>query len=61
MPKIIIYDDNGDVIISKTLDGDIKKVFLETTEKEFEFYANEKDVKINKLKEMLDDDKFWED
>lgn len=62
MAKVVVYDDNGDIIFSKSIDSEIKEVNIKTSNKEINFCIEEKeiDIKAQTLKDMLDDDKFWE-
>lgn len=65
MFKIVIYDDDNDVIISKSVKGNnLNKVHIKTDSEDFECDINTqtKSKLSNKnLNDMFADDSFWND
>lgn len=61
MNKIVIYDDSGDVIFSKTIDSEIKEVNIKTINKEIRFSIDKKEIntKVQALNDLFADDDFW--
>lgn len=61
MNKIVIYDDSGDVIFSKTIHSEIKEVNIKTINKEIRFSIEKIEIntKSQALNDLFADDDFW--